>query len=166
MVFECDVTPNPDMFPDVWNDMFLKRLATAYVQRHGVVLTRYQSVQFPGGITMNGDQIYTTPARLLKSKNVSLWITLTTPLTSLVDRYTLTNPLLIVLQIFGRGKSLDDLVMEQIGIYGIDLLFMPRKLVNMDKIFHESPKSAFEMSIPSLCTSRVLTDTTTEWNSD
>ena len=29
--------------------------------------------------------------------------------------------------------------MEQIGIYGLDLLFMPRKLVNMDKIFHESP---------------------------
>ena len=26
MVFECDITPNPDMFPDVWNSMFLKRL--------------------------------------------------------------------------------------------------------------------------------------------
>ena len=59
MVFECDVTPNPDMFPDVWNDMFLKRLATAYVQlAWGRVLTKYQSVQLPGGITMNGDQIY------------------------------------------------------------------------------------------------------------
>lgn len=59
MVFECDVTPNPDMFPDVWNSMFLKRLATAYVQlAFGRNLTKYQSVQLPGGITMNGDQIY------------------------------------------------------------------------------------------------------------
>ena len=48
----------------------------------------------------------------------------------------------------GEVSLLDDLVMEQIGMYGIDLLFMPRKLVNLDKIFHESPKSAFEMALP------------------
>lgn len=48
----------------------------------------------------------------------------------------------------GEVSLLDDLVMEQISIYGIDLLFMPRKLINLDKIFHESPKSAFEMALP------------------
>ena len=59
LVFECDVNPSPDLFPDVWNDMFLKQLATAYVQlAWGRVLTKYQQVQLPGGITMNGDQIY------------------------------------------------------------------------------------------------------------
>ena len=58
LVLECDVTPDPDMFPDVWNDMFLKELSTAYVQlAWGRVLTKYQNVQLPGGITMNGDQI-------------------------------------------------------------------------------------------------------------
>ena len=47
------------MFPEVYNDMFLKQLATAYVQlAWGRVLTKYQQVQLPGGITMNGDQIY------------------------------------------------------------------------------------------------------------
>lgn len=59
LVFECDIKANPDMFPDVWNDMFLKRLSTAYVQlAWGRVLTKYQQVQLPGGLTMNGDQIY------------------------------------------------------------------------------------------------------------
>ncbi|QBP06156.1 head completion, neck hetero-dimeric protein [Synechococcus phage S-B68] len=59
LVFECDVKPSPDVFPDVWNDMFLKQLACAYVQlAWGRVLTKYQQVQLPGGITMNGDQIY------------------------------------------------------------------------------------------------------------
>lgn len=59
LVFECDIKADADMFPDVWDDMFLKRLSTAYVQlAWGRVLTKYQSVQLPGGITMNGDQIY------------------------------------------------------------------------------------------------------------
>jgi hypothetical protein len=59
LVFECDVKADPDLFPDVYNDMFLKRLATAYVQlAWGRILTKYQQVQLPGGITMNGDQIY------------------------------------------------------------------------------------------------------------
>ena len=38
--------------------------------------------------------------------------------------------------------------MEQIAIYGVDSVYMPRRLVNLDKIFHESPKSAFEMAMP------------------
>jgi len=58
IVLECDVKANPDMFPDVWNDMFMKELSTAYVQlAWGRVLTKYQQVQLPGGINMNGDQI-------------------------------------------------------------------------------------------------------------
>lgn len=59
LVFECDIKADPDMFPDVWDDLFLKRLATAYVQlAWGRILTKFQQVQLPGGLTMNGDQIY------------------------------------------------------------------------------------------------------------
>lgn len=59
LVFECDIKADPDMFPEVWNDMFLKRLSAAYVQLSwGRVLTKYQNVQLPGGLTMNGEQIY------------------------------------------------------------------------------------------------------------
>lgn len=58
LVFECDVKADPDLFPEVYNDMFLKQLATAYVQlAWGRNLSKYQQVQLPGGITMNGDQI-------------------------------------------------------------------------------------------------------------
>ena len=39
--------------------MFLKRLSTTYVHlAWGRILTKYQQVQLPGGLTMNGDQIY------------------------------------------------------------------------------------------------------------
>ena len=47
-------------------------------------------------------------------------------------------------------ELLDDLTIEQIGMYGLDLYFMPRKILNMDKLFNEGSKSTFEkaLSIP------------------
>ena len=48
----------------------------------------------------------------------------------------------------GEVNLLDDLTREQIKIYGIDIIYMPRKLVNLDLILHESSKSAFEMGFP------------------
>lgn len=59
LVMECAVKPCPDMYPDLWNDMWLKKYATAKVKyQWGVNLTKFQQVQLPGGITMNGEMIY------------------------------------------------------------------------------------------------------------
>jgi hypothetical protein len=59
MVFECAVKPSPDIFPDLWTDRWLKRYATALTKKAwGQNLTKYQQVQLPGGITLNGDMIY------------------------------------------------------------------------------------------------------------
>ena len=58
LVLECDIEANADFYPDVWNDMFLKELAVAYTQiTWGRVLTKYNQVQLPGGITLNGETI-------------------------------------------------------------------------------------------------------------
>jgi len=55
---EAMVKPNPDIYPDCYNDMWLKEYAVALVQLNwGRNLTKYNQVQLPGGITMNGDQI-------------------------------------------------------------------------------------------------------------
>jgi len=42
----------------------------------------------------------------------------------------------------------DDLVREQIKIYGLDVLYMPRRHLNLDLLLHESSKVAFEMAMP------------------
>ena len=47
-----------------------------------------------------------------------------------------------------ENQLIDDLVIEQIAMFGIDVLYMPRKLVNLDKLMHESTKSAFELALP------------------
>ena len=50
----------------------------------------------------------------------------------------------------GEQQLLDSLVIEQIAIYGIDLYYMPRENINLDRLLHESTKSVFNvaMSIP------------------
>ena len=58
LCLECMIKPNPDIFPDLWNDMWLKEFATAMVKAQwGRNLTKYSGVQLPGGIVMNGDRI-------------------------------------------------------------------------------------------------------------
>jgi hypothetical protein len=59
LVMECAMRPSPDVFPDLWQDRWLKRYSTALAKKAwGQNLTKYQQVQLPGGITLNGDMIY------------------------------------------------------------------------------------------------------------
>jgi len=58
LCLETMVKPSPDIYPDLWNDMWLKEFSTALVKAQwGRNLTKYNQVQLPGGIVMNGDRI-------------------------------------------------------------------------------------------------------------
>lgn len=50
----------------------------------------------------------------------------------------------------GEQQLLDDLTREQIAMFGIDISYLPRVMVNYDKLLHESTISAFEtcLNIP------------------
>ena len=44
---------------DVWNDRFLKKYTTALIKRQwGANLKKFGGIQMPGGVTLNGQQIY------------------------------------------------------------------------------------------------------------
>lgn len=59
IIIECYVIVDPDEYADVYNDRNLKKLATAYIKRQwGSNLKKYNGMQLPGGIIMNGQQIY------------------------------------------------------------------------------------------------------------
>ena len=58
MMVEAMVKPNPDLYPDVYNDLWVKEYAVALVQlAWGRNLTKFNQVQLPGGITLNGEGI-------------------------------------------------------------------------------------------------------------
>jgi hypothetical protein len=59
VIVECYKILDPNTWPDVYNDRFLKRYATALIKKQwGNNLKKFAGIQMPGGITLNGQQIY------------------------------------------------------------------------------------------------------------
>ena len=58
-VIDCFRILDPDDFTKVYNDQFLKRYFTALCKKQwGQNLIKFQGVQLPGGVQLNGRQIY------------------------------------------------------------------------------------------------------------
>ena len=67
LIIECYRKLDPDTYTDIYDDMFLKRYTTALIkQQWGANLSKFQGVQMLGGVSMNGEQIYT---QALEEKN-------------------------------------------------------------------------------------------------
>ena len=59
IIIRCYRVLNPNDFPKVYNDIFLKRYFTALVKKQwGQNLIKFQGVKLPGGVELNGRQIY------------------------------------------------------------------------------------------------------------
>ena len=58
-VIDCFRILDPEDFPRVWNDPFIKRYLTATAKKQwGQNLIKFQGVQLPGGVQLNGREIY------------------------------------------------------------------------------------------------------------
>ena len=59
LVIDCFRQLNPNDYGRVWNDSFLKKYTTALLKRQwGQNLLKFQGVKLPGGVELNGRQIY------------------------------------------------------------------------------------------------------------
>jgi hypothetical protein len=59
LIIEGYIILDPANYTKVWNDRLLKRLSTAYIKKQwGTNMKKFQGMQLPGGIMMNGQQIY------------------------------------------------------------------------------------------------------------
>lgn len=59
IIFDGYEVVDPDTFADVYNDRFLKRYTTALIKRQwGLNLIKFEGMQLPGGVTLNGRQIF------------------------------------------------------------------------------------------------------------
>jgi hypothetical protein len=59
LIIDCYRTLDPNDFTRVWNDSFLKPYLTALIKRQwGQNLIKFQGVKLPGGVELNGRQIY------------------------------------------------------------------------------------------------------------
>jgi len=59
VILEGFVVVDPETYTRVYNDRMLKKLSTALIKRQwGNNMKKFDKMQLPGGITMNGQQIY------------------------------------------------------------------------------------------------------------
>ena len=59
LIIDCYRALDPDVWSQTYNDMFMKRYATALMKKQwGQNLIKYNNVQLPGGLTLNGRQLY------------------------------------------------------------------------------------------------------------
>jgi len=59
VIAEAYAILDPSDYSEVWDDMFLKKYTTALIKRQwGENMKKFGGVQLPGGVTLNGDQIY------------------------------------------------------------------------------------------------------------
>ena len=60
LVVECYRVLDPVTYPQVYNDMFLKKYATALIkQQWGSNLKKFTGVVLPGGVSLDGQRIFT-----------------------------------------------------------------------------------------------------------
>jgi hypothetical protein len=59
IVLEMYVTIDPETHTKIYNDMFIKDYTTQLIkQQWGANLIKFEGMQLPGGVTLNGRQIY------------------------------------------------------------------------------------------------------------
>jgi|TARA_E500000318_G_C3568826_1_gene216900 hypothetical protein len=59
LIIECYRKLDPETYTDIYNNMHLKRYATSLIKRQwGTNLSKFQNVALLGGVTYNGEQIY------------------------------------------------------------------------------------------------------------
>ena len=59
VIAECYANINPDVYPKVWEDRWLKQYATALIKRTwGNNMKKFGGLQLPGGVTLNGKETY------------------------------------------------------------------------------------------------------------
>lgn len=73
VIAECYATIKPEDYVAVWNDRWLKEYATALIKRNwGTNLKKFGGVQLPGGVVLNGQQIFDEAVQEIKDLELEM----------------------------------------------------------------------------------------------
>jgi hypothetical protein len=68
LIIDCYRLMDPGEYPQVWNDRFLKKYLTSLIKKQwGQNLIKFQGVKLPGGVELNGRQLYDDAQREIDS---------------------------------------------------------------------------------------------------
>jgi len=80
IIVEGQQTIDPDMYVNVYNDQSLKKYLTAILKKNwGSNLIKFEGMQLPGGVTLNGRQMYDDAKEEIKEIEEYVRMTFETP---------------------------------------------------------------------------------------
>ena len=81
LIIECFRKIDPDTYTDIYDDMYLKRYATALIKKQwGANLSKFNGVAMLGGVTMNGEQIYSQAIEEIQRLEEQIQLAFETPI--------------------------------------------------------------------------------------
>ena len=85
IIIECYRKIDPSSYPDIFDDIYLKRYATALIKRQwGANLSKFNGVAMLCGVTMNGETIYTQAQEELEKLEEQIQLAFETPIDYMV----------------------------------------------------------------------------------
>jgi hypothetical protein len=85
LIIECYRKIDPASYTDIFDDIYLKRYATALIKRQwGANLSKFSGVAMLGGVTMNGETIYTQAQEELERLEEQIQLSFETPIDYMV----------------------------------------------------------------------------------
>ena len=81
LIIECYRKIDPDTYTDIYDDIYLKRYATALIKKQwGANLSKFNGVATLGGVTMNGEQIYSQAIEEIQKLEEQIQLSFETPI--------------------------------------------------------------------------------------
>jgi len=85
LIIECYRKIDPASYSDIFDDIYLKRYATALIKRQwGANLSKFNGVAMLGGVTMNGETIYSQAIEELNNLEEQIQLSFETPIDYMV----------------------------------------------------------------------------------
>ena len=81
LIIECYRKIDPESYTDIFDDIYLKRYATALIKRQwGANLSKFNGVTMLGGVTMNGADIYSQATEEIERLEEQIQLSFETPI--------------------------------------------------------------------------------------
>ena len=81
LIIDCYRKIDPSSFTDIFDDIYLKRYVTSLIKRQwGANLSKFSGVAMLGGVTMNGEQIYTHAIEEIQRLEEQIQLSFETPI--------------------------------------------------------------------------------------
>jgi hypothetical protein len=81
LIIECYRKVDPESYTDIFDDIYLKRYVTSLIKRQwGANLSKFNGVAMLGGVTMNGETIYSQAIEEIQRLEEQIQLSFETPI--------------------------------------------------------------------------------------